>query len=125
MNNEMQIEKLLGKLTELRASIPHLSPAAPVESPLTAGTIEEFEAATLMSAVESLLADVRTTIAETERRAYEDALDVYYATEELARDPNHPETIPHLEAMRAAHQEAYGKRVPTKEETERRRAGTV
>jgi hypothetical protein len=119
----MNAEAILAKLTELRRSIPHLSRSAPEPQSRTidARTAEEFEVAAIADALETLTADVAATIAETERRVYESALDVYYATEALARDPEHPETIPHVEAMRAAHKKAYGKPVPPKEETERRR----
>jgi len=121
----MNTEELLGKLAEMRRSIPYLSerPRPENKSLLDARTVEEFETAAVVDALETLADDVRATIEETTQRAYENALDVYYAAEELARDPQNAHIVPHVEAMRAAHQKSYGKPIPTKEETEERRNG--
>ena len=127
MEKRMKTEEILGKLAELRRSIPHLSSRprpetrSLVDARTPAQTMEEFELATVAEAVGTLAEDVRATIEDAEQRAYESALDVYYAAEELANDPAHPDVIPHVEAMRAAHQKSYGRPIPTKEETEKRR----
>ena len=124
MQKRMNAQEILGKLAELRRSIPHLSnrPRPEKQSLVEARTMEEFEGAAVLEAVETLADDLRATIEEAEQRMYESALDVYYAAEELAQDPAHADVIPHVEAMRAAHQKSYGRPIPTKEETEKRRA---
>ena len=43
---------------------------------------------------------------------YRKGLEVYYAAEDLARDPAHAELIPHVEAMRRAHEAQYGRPIP-------------
>jgi hypothetical protein len=119
----MKTEEILEKLAEMRRKIPHLShrPRPEKKSLVEARTVEEFESAAVIDALETLAEDVRETIKDAERRMYESALDIYYAAEELARDPAHPEMIPQVEAMRAAHQKSYGFPIPTKDETARRR----
>jgi len=42
------------------------------------------------------------------------AMKVYYAAEELAKDPEHAELIPHVEKMREAYSSFYGKPIPPK-----------
>jgi hypothetical protein len=44
----------------------------------------------------------------------QDCLNVYYATEELVKDPANAHLIPHLEAMRKAYEDSYGKPIPPK-----------
>jgi len=41
-----------------------------------------------------------------------DALRIYYAAEELARDPANAHLIPHVEAMRRAYEHDYGVPIP-------------
>jgi hypothetical protein len=66
--------------------------------------------------------DARALAAAAIESAVEHALDVYYTAEELALQPDHANLIPHVENMRRAYHEHYGRAIPTKEETERRRA---
>jgi len=125
MQTRMNTEAILGKLAEIRRGIPRLSQRRRPESTslVDARTVEEFEAAAVVDAMETLAEDLRATIEDAEARAYESALDVYHAAEELARDPARAaEVLPHVESMRAAHRATYGIPIPTKEETERRRA---
>ena len=123
MQKRMNTEAILGKLAEIRRSIPHLrqAPRTETQSRLDARSVEEFEAAAVVDALETIADDLRATVDEAHSRLYEQSLDVYYAAEELSRDPEHPEVIPHVEAMRAAHQNSYGRPIPSKEETELRR----
>jgi hypothetical protein len=46
---------------------------------------------------------------------YQQALDVYYATEELARDPEHAHLAAQVEALRLAHEREYGHPPPPRE----------
>ncbi|HEX6099767.1 MAG TPA: hypothetical protein VF432_25865 [Thermoanaerobaculia bacterium] len=128
-NKRLDAEKILGTLAEIRSSIPHLkpSPRRPEKtSRVAARTMEEFETAAVVDALETLSTDLHAAIEEARTKAYESALDVYYTAEELSHDPAHAEEVrPHLEAMAAAHLSSYGKPVPPKEETERRRAAAA
>ena len=45
---------------------------------------------------------------------YQQALDVYYTTEELARDPENAHLAARVEAMRLAHEREYGYPPPPK-----------
>ena len=65
----------------------------------------------------SLATDVRSAIEYAHAQATEKALQVYYAAEELARDPAHADLIPHVEAMRKAYEKSYGKPIPAKKES--------
>lgn len=76
----------------------------------------EFE---ILSAAEALQMLGEEIQAECDRRmeaAYRGALEIYYTAEELSRDPAHAELIPHVAAMRAAHEAQYGKPIPPKPE---------
>ncbi|HYK04607.1 MAG TPA: hypothetical protein VE974_22840 [Thermoanaerobaculia bacterium] len=53
-------------------------------------------------------------------------LDIYYAAEELARDPEHVHLVEHVEKMRRSYEAEEGRPIPSKEETlARRAAGAV
>jgi hypothetical protein len=123
MEKRMNTQAVLAKLAEIRRSIPRLNDAPRPEktSRVDAQSVEEFELAAVADALETLGEDLRATIREAEDRLYEQCLDVYYAAEELARDPEHANVIPHVEALRKAHENSYGRAIPTKEETEARR----
>ena len=74
----------------------------------------EFELSTAAEALHTLADEIQ---AECDRRmaeAYRMALDIFYAAEELSRDPKHAELIPQVEAMRLAHELQYGKPIPEK-----------
>lgn len=120
---KMDAEAILAKLTEIRRSIPRLkTKPRPENKSLTAArSLEDFENLAVIEALESLADDVHTAVEEARQQAYEKALDVYYAAEELARDPEHAELIAQVEAMRQAHQSSYGRPIPSKEATEARR----
>jgi hypothetical protein len=47
-------------------------------------------------------------IAQRMEHAYAQALHVYYDTEELSSDTAHAELLPHVDAMRAAHEKQCG-----------------
>jgi predicted ATPase len=112
----MDAEAILTKLTEIRRSIPNLKtkPRPENKSLVAASSLEDFEDLAVIEALESLADDVHASVEEARQRAYEQALEVYYAAEELARDPEHADLIPQVEAMREAHQSSYGRPVPPK-----------
>lgn len=76
--------------------------------------LRDFEILGAAEALRSLADEIQ---AECDRRmeaAYRAALEIYYKAEELARDPAHAELVPHVAAMRAAHEEQYGKPIPAR-----------
>jgi hypothetical protein len=113
---KMDAEAILAKLTEIRRSIPRLKtkPRPENKSLAAARSLEDFENLAVIEALESLADDVHTAVEEARETAYQQALKVYYAAEELARDPEHAELIAHVEAMRQAHQNSYGRPIPPK-----------
>jgi hypothetical protein len=64
--------------------------------------------------LEGLADDLGAAIARKEAEAMEMALQVYYAAEELSRDPEHADLIPHVERMRDAYRSSYGRPIPLK-----------
>jgi hypothetical protein len=66
--------------------------------------------------LEHLARQIETVIAQRMEQAYAQALHVYYVAEELSRDPANAELLPHVEAMRAAHEEQYGYPIPLRRE---------
>jgi hypothetical protein len=62
-----------------------------------------------------LVAEMRTIIDQRMEKVYRQALEVYYAAEELARDPAHTDLIPHVEAMRRGHERDCGVPIPPRE----------
>ena len=123
MKKKLDAEAVLKKLAEMRKSVPYLDQLPPrsggaegrmVFDDLAPRTEEEFEYAAIAAGLESLAADVSASIEYARAQATEKALQVYYAAEELARDPAHAELIPHVEKMREAYERSYGKPIPPK-----------
>lgn len=119
-------EGILNKLAEMRKSIPFLKHDAPpsthdegVMGGLDAGgmnpnELEEFNYLAVADGLESLADELSEAIEEKKALALAKALEIYYAAEELAKDPAHAHLIPHVEAMRAAYEQSYGKPIPPK-----------
>ena len=76
----------------------------------------DFELATAADALRTLAGQIESVIERRMQAAYEEGLRVYYVAEELARDPEHAELIPHVEAMRRAHESQYGRPIPPKKQ---------
>jgi hypothetical protein len=77
--------------------------------------LRDFE---ILAAADALQALGAALEAECDRRmeaAYRAALRAYYVAEELARNPEHADLIPHVAAMRAAHEREYGRGIPARE----------
>ena len=124
----MNAEQVLAALARLRASMPlhRITRAANrkrTDHRLETASIDEFEAEAIAEALEAMADDARALADAAMQAAIEKALDIYYVTEQLARDPQHAELIPHLDNMRRAYERQFGCAVPSKEETEARRAG--
>ncbi len=123
---KLNAEEILAKLADIRSKIPpeRLVPVKPrpeKKSRIEARTLEEFEYAAVLEAVEGLAHEVRSSVDAAREQAFEQALDIYYAAEELARDPEHADVAEHVEKMRKAYESSYGHPIPSKEETEARR----
>ncbi|HEY0143321.1 MAG TPA: hypothetical protein VGF48_20680 [Thermoanaerobaculia bacterium] len=76
--------------------------------------LRDFELLSAADALHALAAEIQAECDRRMEEAYRAALDAYYVAEELARDPAHAELIPHVAAMRAAHEAQYGRPIPPK-----------
>lgn len=77
--------------------------------------LEDFATIGAVESLEVLIEQVHAVAEQKREAAYRTALDVYYATEELARDPEHAHLVAHVENMRRAHQAQYGRPIPPRE----------
>lgn len=75
---------------------------------------EDFDLLATADALEGLAAKVRAVVEVKQAEAYQQALDLYYAAEELSKDPAHAHLTEHVERLRAAHLRQYGKPIPPK-----------
>ena len=117
---KLNAEPILRKLAEMRKSIPYLDEALP--RPADEGrtaldgfpleTAEDFEYAAVAAGLQSLADDLSAVIEQKRARLEEQALEIYYTAEELARDPEHADLIPVVERMRQAYQHDYGCPIP-------------
>jgi hypothetical protein len=122
---KMNAELILQKLAEMRKSMPFLDEASPRPAnrarsdgrmtdldgfPLR--TEEDFEYAAVADGLQSLADDISAAVDEKRAAMVEQALEVYYTAEELARDPEHADLIPHVEKMRAAYEHDHGHPIP-------------
>jgi hypothetical protein len=93
---------------------------SPPQTALSPAQVEqaetEFELLAAADALETMARQIETVIAQRMEQAYAQALHVYYVTEELSHDPAQAELLPHVEAMRAAHEQQYGYPIPPRRE---------
>jgi hypothetical protein len=122
----LDAESILRQLAEIRRAIPRVAPAPP--QPATDGRArdvdgmsswseEDFDYAAVADGLSSLAGELSAAIDHAAAAATEKALEIYYAAEELARDPAHAELIPHVERMRAAYERDFGRPVPARRTT--------
>jgi hypothetical protein len=78
--------------------------------------LSDFEALAAADALKTLADEIQFFIDRRMEEAYRWALDAYYTAAELARDPEHADLVPHVEAMQRAHEEQYGRPIPPKRE---------
>jgi len=118
---KLNAELILRKLAEMRKSIPDLdeAPPRPAHDGRTSAldgfpleTAEDFEYAAVAAGLQSLADDLSAVIEQKLARAEEQALEIYYSAEELARDPEHADLIPVVERLRQAYQNDYGRPIP-------------
>ena len=125
MQKRMNAEEILARLAKMREGLP--VPQRPRKRPadktsrVDARTVEDFEALAVIEALESMADDIQAVIDEKMDKAHEMALDIYYAAVELSRDPEHEHLVAHVKSMEEAYVRSYGRKVPSKEETEARR----
>jgi hypothetical protein len=62
--------------------------------------------------------DISAAVEAAEEKLLNDAMNVYFAAEELARDPEHANLIDHVKQMRETYQQSYGTPIPTRAEWE-------
>ena len=119
---KIDVEGVLNTLASIRKQIPHL-PAVPprrettVDEPLPADSeeaMELFEMETLAVALESFAEEVSAAVDDAQQKAMAEAMKIYYAAEELAKDPEHAHLIPYVEQMRAIYRRDFGKDIPKK-----------
>ena len=114
----MNAEKILGELHDIRKVIPQVTQRRTethVDGRSAGGeadAVAEFEYAAVEDALQSMANDLAAAIGEAHARLLADCLEVYYATEELARDPAHADLTPRVEEMRRAYLESYGRPIP-------------
>ena len=74
--------------------------------------LEDFALTTAAESLDLLAAQVEALVEQKLAAAYRLALDVYYKAEELSRDPENAHLLEHVEKMRRAHEEQYGRGIP-------------
>ena len=70
--------------------------------------LDDFELATVAEGLERLTGELSEALDRAKAKVLADALRIYYAAEELARDPANAHLIPQVEAMRRAYEHDYG-----------------
>lgn len=118
---KLNAAEVLRELAKIRQAIPFLpaEPARRADEGRWKGlqSAEDFEYAAIADAAGSLADELHEAIERVHAEATQKALEVYYAAEELARDPAHAELIPHVQRMREAYERDYGKPIPPKPKT--------
>jgi len=116
---KIDVEAILNTLATVRKQVPHLANTPPrdtASAPTLLGTTEEamelFEMETLADALESFAGEVSDSIEAAREKALAGALEIYYAAEELSKDPEHAHLIPLVEQMRESYRRDYGTDIP-------------
>jgi hypothetical protein len=127
--NKVDVDAALQLLAQIRASIPekYRVPVPPrpeaahafMASPLpSAGELELFDLETVQEGVETVLAELTASLDYARNKAIEESLKIYYVAEELAKDPEHADLIPHVIAMREAYERDFGEPIPPRPKPE-------
>jgi len=103
----MNAEPILQKLSEIRNAIPQVP--QPRRETIV---IEDFEYAAVADALEAMGDDLAAAITGAQTALAGKCLEIYYAAEELSRDPAHVDLVPHVEEMRRAYERSYGRAIP-------------
>jgi hypothetical protein len=116
---KINVEGILNTLATVRKQIPHLTYARHRETASAAtlpdggdDAMEIFEMETLADALESFAGEVSEAVETAQQKAMAQALEIYYAAEKLAKDPEHAHLIPIVEQMRAIYRRDFGADIP-------------
>jgi hypothetical protein len=91
-----------------RATLDAKHAGDPEGAAAIAGNREDAMAAFTVDALQTLAGDMQAVLDRRREAMYRQALEVYYATEELACAPEHAHLAAQVEAMRHAHEREYG-----------------
>lgn len=116
---KIDVDGILNTLAAVRKQIPYLADA-PTRDTADAATLvagddealELFEMETLANALESFAGELSDSIETAQQQAMAGALEIYYAAEKLAKDPEHAHLIPLVEQMRAVYLRDFGRDIP-------------
>jgi hypothetical protein len=116
---KIDVDGILTTLAAVRKQVPHLAATPPrdaASTPTLLGTTEEamelFELETLAHALESFAGEISDSIETAQQQAMAGALEIYYAAEKLAKDPEHAHLMPYVEQMRAVYRRDFGRDIP-------------
>ena len=74
---------------------------------------DDFATLAAIDALQTLADEMHAVIQARKDKLYHDCLEVYYALEDLlAKDPENPEYLKHMNEMARAHQSQYGRGIP-------------
>jgi hypothetical protein len=116
---KIAVDGILNTLAAIRQQIPHLADA-PIRDTAGAQTLlatgedatEMFEMETLADALDSFAGELSDSIETAEQQAMASALEIYYASQKLAKEPAHAHLIPYVEQMRAIYRRDFGTDIP-------------
>jgi hypothetical protein len=115
---KIDVEGILNTLAEVRKQVPYLADTPTRDTAavtLLAGddeAMELFEMETLANALESFAGELSDSIDTAQQQAMAGAMEIYYAAEKLAKDPDHAHLIPYVEQMRESYRRDYGTDIP-------------
>lgn len=98
----------------LRRQVEQHDPGGLYAAGEDAQAAEDFELLATADALDALAGKIRAIVEYKEAKLYQKALDVYYTTEELSKDPANAHLKEHVERMRESHERQYGKPIPPK-----------
>ena len=99
---------------EMRRPRPQPEKSSRTNFPMSADAMADFEQEAIIEALQSLADDVHAGIEEKRAKMLEKALEIYYVAEELAKQPENANLIPHVEEMQRAYKAEYGRPIPPK-----------
>lgn len=81
--------------------------------------VRDFEYIAIQETVESLIPQLDAVLERAEARVLETWLRIYYAAEDLSRDPANAHLLAHVEDMRREYERVFGEPIPPKSDPER------
>lgn len=111
--------EVLRKLSALREMMPRpegkYTPTTKTKLLPTGDAMRDFEEQAIVDALGSMADELHAAIEEKREKLFRDSMEIYYAAEELSRDPAHAHLIPHVEAMRAGYLKDFGRPIPPRD----------